>query len=75
MSNYEAPLFYPGNTIWAGLGLVDLQNQREFRDVIDPLEFEDKVSKASGVLWQFLSMIHHTQNRKGRISYTGDLKR
>lgn len=50
MPNCEAPLFYPGNTTWAGTGLVDLQNQREFHDVIDPLEFEDKVSKASGML-------------------------
>lgn len=74
MPNHGAPWFYPGNAIWAGIGLVDLQSQRELHDVIDPLEFEDKVSKASSTLWQFLSMIHHTQNRKGRTSNAGDFK-
>ena len=52
MPNYGAPWFYPGNIIWAGIGLVDIQKQRRFRDVRDPLESEDKVSKALGMFWQ-----------------------
>lgn len=56
-------------------GALSRQNQRGFRDAIDPLEFEDKVSKDSGMLWQFLAMMHHTQNRKDSTGYAKDFKR
>ena len=56
-------------------GALSRQNQRGFRDAIDPLEFEDKVSEDSGMLWQFLAMMHHTQNRKDSTGYTRDFKR